>query len=354
MLTSGVRRVNIAHVPTPLQEMKRLSQQMGGPRLFIKRDDQTGLATGGNKARKLEYLIADALAQGADTVLTVGGAQSNWVRQTAAAAAMFGLRCVLVLRGTSPAHWNGNLLLDDLLGAEVRWAGEIPLDEVHQVMTKVALQEEAAGRRPCVIPLGGSTPVGAAGYVAAMEELVGQLTDLHLSASAIVFASGSGGTQAGLIVGAKALGFEGKIVGISVLWTEKVLMEALNELVPQTARHLGLQLSFDQADFRVYGDYLGGGYGVLGDLEREAIRLIARTEGILLDPVYTGRAMGGLLDLIRKGVFAPADTVIFWHTGGTPALFAYSQELMTGVPRRPYPLTARFKEVGITADNRRP
>jgi D-cysteine desulfhydrase len=311
--------------------MKRLSEELGGPRLFIKRDDQTGLATGGNKARKLEYLLADALAQGADTIVTLGGAQSNWARQTAAAAAMFGLRCVLVLSGPNPPRWNGNLLLDDLLAAEVRWARQMPEDETNQVTMDVALEEEAAGRRPYVVPLGGSTPLGAVGYVAAMEELILQLRDLRLSADAIVFASGSGGTQAGLIVGSKALGFEGRVLGISVAWTQEVLRATVNELVPQTAQLLGLQLSFDQADVVVCDEYLGGGYGVLGDLERDAIRLIARREGILLDPVYTGRAMGGLLDLIRKGVFTPEDTVVFWHTGGTSALFAYSEELMRGV-----------------------
>lgn len=331
MLTSSIRRVSIAHIPTPLQDMKRLSEELGGPRLFIKRDDQTGLATGGNKARKLEYLLADALAQGADTIVTLGGAQSNWARQTAAAAAMFGLRCVLVLSGPNPPRWNGNLLLDDLLAAEVRWARQMPEDETNQVTMDVALEEEAAGRRPYVVPLGGSTPLGAVGYVAAMEELILQLRDLRLSADAIVFASGSGGTQAGLIVGSKALGFEGRVLGISVAWTQEVLRATVNELVPQTAQLLGLQLSFDQADVVVCDEYLGGGYGVLGDLERDAIRLIARREGILLDPVYTGRAMGGLLDLIRKGVFTPEDTVVFWHTGGTSALFAYSEELMRGV-----------------------
>jgi L-cysteate sulfo-lyase len=329
MLESSGRRVSIAHVPTPLQEMKRLPQQVGGPRLFVKRDDQTGLATGGNKARKLEYLIADALSQGADTVITLGGAQSNWARQTAAAAAMFGLRCVLLLRGMSPPHWNGNLLLDDLLGAEVRWAGEIPLDEMAQVMMGMALEEEAAGPRPYVIPLGGSNPLGATSYVAAMDELVGQLRELRLDPDAIVFPSGSGGTQAGLLVGAKRLGFEGRILGISILWSEERLKAILKELVPQTATHLGLRLSFEEADFVVCDDYLGMGYGVLGESEREAIRLTARTEGILLDPVYTGRAMGGLLDLIRKEVFTPSDTVIFWHTGGATALFAYNDQLMT-------------------------
>jgi len=328
MLTSNIHRIGIAHLPTPLEEMKHLSQELGGPRLFIKRDDQTGLATGGNKARKLEYLIADALAEGADTVITVGAVQSNHARQTAAAAAMCGLRSILVLGGFRPAQWNGNLLLDDLLGAQVHWAEKTPL---HEMMIEVAVEEETAGHHPYLIPLGGSTPVGALGYVAAMEELMDQVKERDLNADAVVFATSSGGTQAGLIVGAKALGFRGKIIGISVARTEKSLKATLKELAPQTAELLGLQLSFDEADFIVYDDYLGGGYALMGDPEREAIRLVARTEGILVDPVYTGRAMAGLLDLIGKGVLGPEETVVFWHTGGTPALFAYSDELMGNV-----------------------
>ncbi len=328
MLTSNIRRVSIAHVPTPLEEMKRLSHELGGPRLFIKRDDQTGLATGGNKARKLEYLIAEALDEGADTVITVGAAQSNHARQTAAAAAMYDLRSIVVLRGYRPDHWNGNLLLDDLLGAHVRWAEETPL---HEMMIEVAVEEETAGHNPYLIPLGGSTPVGALGYVAAMEELMGQLEERHLKLKALVFASSSGGTQAGLMVGAKALGFGGQVTGISVAQTEMNLRATLEELAPQTAELLHLHLGFDEADYVVYDDYLGGGYGVMGDPEREAIRLVARTEGILLDPVYTGRAMAGLLGLIRRGAFGPGETIIFWHTGGTPALFAYNDELMESV-----------------------
>lgn len=329
MLTSSVRRVPIAYLPTPLVEMKRLSQELGGPRLFVKRDDQTGLATGGNKARKLEYLIAEALDQGADTVLTVGAVQSNHARQTAAAAAMHGLRCVLILPGSDPADWSGNLLLGDLLGARVHWAGGKPL---HETMMEVAVEEESAGRHPYLIPLGGSNPLGALGYVAAMEELMGQLKERDLDVDAIVFASSSGGTQAGIMVGAKALGFDGRVVGISVAKTESGLREILQELLPETAEILGLDLSFDETDFSVYDDYVGEGYGVMGAPEREAIRLVASTEGILVDPVYTGRAMAGLLDLIRRGVYGPSETVIFWHTGGIPALFAYSEGLMKAIP----------------------
>ena len=318
-------RVPIAHLPTPLEEMPRLSEALGGPRLFVKRDDQTGLATGGNKARKLEFLLADALEKQADTIITSGAVQSNHARQTAAAAAKFGLRCCLVLSGQSPNRWTGNLLLDELVGADIRWAGE---RDRAQMMEEVAEEMTRLGRRPYIIPIGGSNPVGTAGYVMAMVELTAQLEVRDLQLDRVVFPTGSGGTQAGLMVGAKALGFAGRIEGISVSATKDVLEARLEELVAETAASLGLDLSFASEDFIVHDDYLGEGYGKMGPPEREAIRLAARTEGLLVGPVYTGRALAGLIDLIRRGVFGPDETVLFWHTGGTPALFAYADELV--------------------------
>jgi L-cysteate sulfo-lyase len=323
MLTDKLPRVSIAHLPTPLEPLPRLTAQLGGPELWVKRDDQTGLATGGNKARKLEFLVADALAQEADTVITAGAAQSNHARQTAAAAAKFGLARRLVLRGEEPPQVQGNLLLDRLLGAEVVWAGDQPLAEV---MAQVADELQAAGHRPYVIPYGGSNPTGASGYVAAMEELLTQSNERDLHFDHIVLASSSGGTQAGLMVGARALGYEGHILGISVDQQAGSLQHLLADLTTATADHLGLELTFAPEDFAVSDGYLGGGYGVVGELEREAIRTMACTEGVLLDPVYTGRAFGGLLDLIRRGTFGPGDRVLFWHTGGTAGLFGYGEE----------------------------
>ncbi len=325
MLTDSLARVSIAHLPTPLEEMPRLSEALGGPRLFVKRDDQTGLATGGNKARKLEFLVADALEKGADTLITAGAVQSNHARQTAAAAAKFGLRCCLVLGGESPGHWTGNLLLDELLGADIHWAGG---RDRAQVMEEVAEEMTRLGRHPYIIPVGGSNPVGAAGYVEAMVELMAQLAQQDLQVDRVVFPTGSGGTQAGLIVGAKALGFAGRIEGISVSATQDVLKPRLKELVSETTALLGLDLSFAGEDFIVHDDYLGEGYAKMGPPEREAIRLSARTESLLVGPVYTGRALAGLIDLVRRGVFGPDETVLFWHTGGTPALFAYADELL--------------------------
>lgn len=327
MLTKDLRRVSLAHLPTPLEEMPRLREALGGgPRLLVKRDDQTGLATGGNKTRKLEFLVAEALEQGADTLVTVGGPQSNHCRQTAAAAAKMGLRCALVLGGDplSRSQWDGNLLLDGLLGAEVHWAGDRDRDTV---LDEVAERLRASGARPYVIPLGGSVPTGAVGYVAAVEELAQQLTGRSEHVDRIVFASGSGGTHTGLLVGVKALGLKTRVEGIH---NDKIgdLLEKIQALAPATAAYLRVDLSFSEDDFILHESYGAPGYGVITDAEREAIRLLARTEGIICDPVYTGRALAGLIDLVRQGVFSPDETVLFWHTGGTAGLFARAAELL--------------------------
>lgn len=325
MLREEFPRLRLAHLPTPLEEMPNLAQRLKGPRLLIKRDDQTGLATGGNKTRKLEYLMADALAQGADTVVTLGAAQSNHARQTAAAAAKLGLKAVLLLRGEESPHRTGNLLLDSLLGAEVRWLGDAHPGrfDVEPVMEE--LRER--GLNPYLIPYGASNEIGVLGYIRAMKELLEQLEEKGEKADYIVSASSSGGTQVGLTLGAKIYGYGGEIIGISVDLPREELLSNLVNLAQVTAAHWRFDLSLDRDDFLVYDDYLGEGYGILGPPEVEAIRLVARTEGILLDPVYTGRAMAGLIDLVRRGAFRPDEVVTFWHTGGTPALFAYAQEL---------------------------
>lgn len=333
MLTDKLPRVSIAHLPTPLEPLPRITARLGGPELWIKRDDQTGLATGGNKARKLEFLVADALARKAGVLITAGAAQSNHARQTAAAAAKFGLACTLVLRspepvegrGENPAQAQGNLLLDRLLGAKIAWAGSQPLADA---MAQVAEELQTAGYRPYVVPYGGSNAVGASGYTAAMEELLTQCTERGVQFDHVVLASSSGGTQAGLAVGARALGYEGRILGISVDQQADALRRTLADLATATADRLGLGFTFAPADLAVNDDYLGGGYGVVGDLEREAILTLARAEGVLLDPVYTGRAFGGLLDLIHRGAFRPGERVLFWHTGGTAGVFAYGTALL--------------------------
>ncbi len=319
MLTEGCPRTPIAYLPTPIEPMPRLTAKLGGTQLWIKRDDQTGLATGGNKTRKLEFLVADALAKEADTLITCGSAQSNHARQTAAAAAKFGLACTLVLRGEEPPEDRGNLLLDRLLGADVVWAGDRPvMEQAEETVDRLRVR----GKQPYVIPVGGSNQIGALGYVAALEELLTQCTESGLHFDHIVFATSGGGTQAGMVVAAKARGYVGQILGISIDGPAEALQGNLAELSTATAKHLGLELSFTPEDFVVEDSYIGERYGIIGDLERDAIYTLARTEGILLDPVYTGPAFGGLLDLIRGGAFAPDDQVLFWHTGGTAGLFA--------------------------------
>lgn len=317
-------RVTFAHLPTPVEKLERLSKHLGGPELLIKRDDQTGLALGGNKTRKLEFLTADALAQGCDQLITTGGPQSNHCRQTAAAAARLGLGCSLVLRGEAPTRFTGNLLLNQLLGAHLYWTNGRPTGEL---MNDVADELRSMGRKPYVIPLGGSNVMGATGYVLAMQELMEQLSSQHLNVDFIVFASSSGGTQAGMVLGAEAHGYRGRILGISNDRPADELQTQVAALATATATHLDLKTISIHDSVEVNDDYLGDGYGILNDVDREAIRLVAQMEGILLDPVYTGRAMGGLIDLIRWGAFTRRQTVLFWHTGGTPALFAYEGQL---------------------------
>ena len=318
-------RVPIAYLPTPIERLERLSRHLGGPELWIKRDDQTGLATGGNKTRKLEFLVADALAQGSDHLVTTGAPQSNHCRQTAAAAARFGLGCSLVLRGSKPEATTGNLLLDHLLGAHVYWSDGRDCSEA---IAAVQTELRSLGRRPYLIPLGGSNVIGATSYVLAMRELMGQLEAERLNLDFIVFASSSGGTQAGITLGAHVYGYRGAALGISVDHPADSLRTQVAALTTATATHLGLD-SLSLADrIDVNDDYLGEGYARVGETEREAIKLVGQLEGILLDPVYTGRAMGGLIDLIRWGAFTRGQRVLFWHTGGTAALPAFADRLV--------------------------
>lgn len=315
-------RVQLAHLPTAIEYLPNLTKILGGPAIYIKRDDQTGLAFGGNKARKLEFLLADALAQRAQTLITAGAVQSNHCRQTAAAAAKAGLKCVLILFGEKPQTNSGNLLLDRLFGAEVVWASRADRDVV---MEDTFQRLSAAGRKPYLIPYGGSNPIGAAGYVHAMEELLNQRNQAPLQGELpnwIIAASSSGGTQAGLTLGAKLYQYPGAILGISVDEPADILKNRVADLASATAETLGFAIRITPEEILVNADYLGEGYGVMGEAEREAIRIFAHTEGLLLDPVYTGRAAAGMIDLIRAGKFSRQDRVLFWHTGGAPALFA--------------------------------
>lgn len=308
-------RVPLAHLPTPVEELPRLSRELGGPRILVKRDDQTGLATGGNKARKLEFLVADALAHGADTLVTQGSSQSNHCRQTAAAAARHGLDCLLLLRGEEPEGTpEANLLLNHVLGASLRF-GAPDLAETGEEL-------RARGRRPYLIPTGGSNEIGVMGYVAALDELTSQLDDSGRGVDVIVLPTGSGGTQAGLVLGLRTAGLSIRVLGISVSRPASDASEAVADLANRTAARLGVPGGVTPDEVEVDDSFLGDGFGVVSDLEARAIRTAGATEGLLLDPVYTGRAFGGLMDLASRRAFSGDETVLFWHTGGTPTLFA--------------------------------
>lgn len=308
-------RVKIACLPTPLEPLPRLSTMLGGPSLYVKRDDMTGLAMGGNKTRKLEFLIAEAQANGAKTLLTAGAVQSNHCRQTAAAAARFGFRCILILTGDAPTIKEANTLLDSLLGAEIVWTVKEKRDEVLQETFNSCWEN---GQRPYLIPYGGSNGTGAAAYAYAFQELHQQMDSMDW----VVFASSSGGTQAGLVIGAQLVKWPGHLLGISVDQPESILKNRVGELIEAGVQKMNLESSIQSPILLVNDAYTGGGYAVMGKPEVEAIRLFAQQEALILDPVYTGRAAAGLIDLIRQGFFKKSDSVVFWHTGGTPALFS--------------------------------
>lgn len=328
MLTDTVPRIRLAQLPTPLEELPRLARVLGLRRLLVKRDDLTGLGGGGNKTRKLEFSVAEALRQGADTLITLGAVQSNHARQTAAAAARCGLRCVLVLGGRPPVVETGNLFLDRLFGAEVVFSGERTREAA---AAQVIADQRATGYRPFLIPVGASDEVGAVGFVAALEELKAQLEAQKIELDRVVLASSSFGTQAGLCVGAAALGFRPQIAGIAIDSPTAELQAGVADIALRTGRRLGLEVAVDPRQVVAFDGYLGGGYAVLGEVEQEAILLAARHEGLLLDPVYTGRAMAGLIDSARKKEIGERETVLFWHTGGTPALHAYGDQLLRGL-----------------------
>jgi D-cysteine desulfhydrase family pyridoxal phosphate-dependent enzyme len=310
-----VPRVRIAHLPTRIEFLERLSAALQGPQIFCKRDDQTGLGFGGNKTRKLEFLLAEAQQAGARTLLSVGAIQSNHCRQVAAMAARYGFDCILVLSGSEPEIASGNLFLDQLFGAKIVWANR---ENRNQVLDQVFQDAQLQGKKPYKIPYGGSSATGMMGYVEAINELKSQESDFDW----IITASSSGGTQSGMLLGAEISGFQGKILGISIEDHATQLRESVSRLIREGSALLGLKIDLPLDKILVNDDYLGGGYGVMGPAEVEAIQMFASLEGLMLDPVYTGRAAAGMIDLIRKGFFDQKEKVLFWHTGGTPALFA--------------------------------
>lgn len=325
MKLDEITTVHLANVPTALEETPRLAKKIGLGRLFIKRDDTTGLAVGGNKARKLEFLMADAQAAGTDIVLTCGGPQSNHARMTAAAARKLGMDSILFLTGPKPDRYEGNLLLDSVLGAEMRFVPNVGYDIIDDVMGAEAKILAAQGRVPYVIPVGGSTPVGALGYVRAAREVAGQLSSLGIADPVIVIALGSGGTLGGLTLGCRLFLPKARPVGISVSRDADGARKRVIDIATRSAKLLDVGFEPELGEVQVYDQYIGEAYGIPTPEANEAILLAARTEGIILDPVYTGKAMSGLIDLVMKGKIGADRPVVFWHTGGSPGLFAFEQ-----------------------------
>ena len=332
MLLSRFPRVSLAHLPTPLEHLPRLSEHLGGPQIYVKRDDCTGLATGGNKTRKLEFSMAAALQQGADTIVTVGAVQSNHVRQTAAAACKLGLRCEVLLEHRidepSDDYLNsGNVLLDRIYGANIR---EYPDGtDFDAAMQTVADDVNTAGGKAYIIPGGASNHIGALGYVNCAIELLSQANDSGLVIDHIVTATGSAGTQGGLVVGLKAMNANIPLLGIGVNAPQDKQEQKVFDLACETADYIGAPGVVERADVVANCDYVGDGYGIPTEAMNEAVVLLARLEGLLFDPVYSGKALAGLIDLVRKGHFDAANNIIFLHTGGSAALFAYASQLKT-------------------------
>ena len=319
-------RLRFAHLPTPLEPMANLSRLLDGPNIWVKRDDCTGLAGGGNKTRKLEFLMADAEQQGADTIITQGAVQSNHARQTAAIAAKLGYECYLLLENRTGSDdpdflANGNVLLDDIYNARL---SDFPAGtDMNQEMLSLAEELRAAGKKPYIIPGGGSNRIGALGYVNAAYELVGQCNDQGLKVDHIVHATGSTGTQAGLVTGLTAIHSGIDLMGISVRAPKEAQEENVYRLACETAELIGSSAALNRSDVVANSDYVGEGYGMPTDGMIEAVEMTARHESILLDPVYSGKAMAGLIDLVRQGFYRREENIVFIHTGGAQALSGY-------------------------------
>ncbi len=331
-MLSQFARVSLGHFPTPLEHLPRLSEHLGGPQIWVKRDDCTGLATGGNKTRKLEFSMADALDKGADTIVTVGAVQSNHVRQTAAAACKLGLACEVLLEHrvvdpSEPYANSGNVFLDRIFGANLReYPGGTDFDAA---MDEVANEVKANGGKPYIVPGGASNTIGALGYVNCAIELLDQVEEQGLVIDHLVTATGSAGTQAGLIVGLKALQSSIQLLGIGVNAPQDAQEEKVYKLACETADLIGRPGVVVSDDVVANCNYVGDGYGVPTDGMNEAILMLARFEGLLFDPVYSGKGLAGMIDLIRNGHFDAANNIVFLHTGGSAALFAYADQLVT-------------------------
>ena len=320
-------KFNLGFSPTPLHPLNNLSKQFPDFNLFIKRDDQTGLASGGNKTRKLEFLIQKALDDNCNLVITAGAQQSNHCRQTAAACAIAGLECHLLLGGDKPKNYNGNLLLSNLLGAKIHFTGENRKGEDIKSLKK---RLELEDKNVSVIPYGGSNLLGTLGYINAIKELKQQLVKQNLKIDYIFFASSSGATQAGMMIGLDLFEVNTELIPINIdkAETDGYLENVVFDLINQSKKYFNLNKEYTLKDIPLNRDFDKSGYGKLTENEKIAIMTLARSEGILLDPVYTGRAFYGMLDYLHKKKLKPNSNILFWHTGGLPANFEYGNTLI--------------------------
>ena len=325
-------RVPLGSYPTPLVEAPNLSAALGGPRILIKRDDLTGLALGGNKCRKLEFVMADARQKGFDALVTTGGSQSNFALQLATAARKLGMDFYLVLVKGVHIEKQGNLLLDDIVDSKIKLVEASDIEDIFgpamlAKMNEVADELKKKGRKPLVVPAGAYNPVGTTGWVDAADEIGQQLQAQKIKAQYLVVTCGSSGTQAGLTLGFKYLKLPLNIIGFTISSPKERATNGVVNMANETAKFLGMDITITPDEVMVNDDYIGEGYGLVTEGCRQAIKLVAQTEGIFLDPVYTGKAMAGLIDFIKKEYFKSTDTVVFVHTGGIPALFAYNKEI---------------------------
>ncbi len=336
-------RTPLACLPTPLEPISNFAKLFGRDNIYIKRDDQTGLAFGGNKARKLEFIMADALAKNADVIITWGGVQSNWCRQVAAAAKKLGIKARLVLfkKPQFPDEADGNYFLDKLFAANINvyetdaQTKTFLYKDIRYIINAIAEEEKAAGHTPYIVPVGGSLlegdlekPLGAISYVNAFLELFEQAQNSNITIDKLIVATGSGSTHAGLLVGAKAISPETQIIALTVGDDKATMAQYAKTLAEATIQELDLNIKITDEDIIIFDEFGGEGYGVINSQTVAAIECLALTEGILTDPVYTGKALYGLIRLLKQNYFAKDDNIVFLHTGGTPALFAYKNQIM--------------------------
>lgn len=330
MLLSRFPRVSLAHLPTPLEHLPRLSEHLGGPQIYVKRDDCTGLGTGGNKTRKLEFLVADAIEKKADVIITQGAVQSNHARQTAAAACKVGMACELIFEkrvedADDAYKTSGNVLLDRIFGANIR---EVPKGtDMDAAMRALADELRAEGKTPYIVPGGGSNTIGALGYVDCALEFMSQANRGGIVIDHVVHATGSAGTQAGLVVGLKMTHSGIPLLGIGVNAPKDVQEEKVWKLAQETADYVGAPGCVQREDIVANCDYVGDGYGIPTTAMNDAVMLLARLEGLLFDPVYSGKGLAGMIDLVQKGHFGDTGNIVFVHTGGVAGLFGYSAQL---------------------------